>query len=145
MPKTTNLNSNSKTMKYLNSNTVVILLFASVLFLAFSPAKTEKTNSLDYMTVTTVESIIPGGLGRSRMLISESNGKTQEEKIQNLYSIGGISMKNITSNDVDVTSKLAELSAEGWELFSTNTGVQSPSTGTNQGIFLTRYLLVRAK
>ena len=132
-------------MKYLNSNTVVILLFASVLFLAFSPAKTDNANSLDYMTVTTVESIIPGGLGRSRMIISESNGKTEDEKIENLYSIGGITMKNIASNDVDVTSKLAELSGEGWTLFSTSTGVQSPSTGTNQGIFLTRYLLVREK
>jgi hypothetical protein len=130
--------------KYLNPSILILLVAICVSLVAFRPSN-EQPNALEYMTVTTVESIIPGGLGRSRILISHSNGKTEDGKIQNLYSIGGINMGNIQENDVDVTAKLAELSGEGWVLESTVAGVQSPSQGVNQGIFLTRYLLSREK
>ena len=133
-------------MKFLNQNFLIVLVIACMGFFAFRPAeKEQKTNSLEFMTVATVESIIPGGLGRSRILVSYDNGKTEDAKMQNLYSIGGINMGNIQENGVTVTSKLAELTAEGWVLESTVSGVQSPSQGVNQGIFLTRYLLSREK
>ena len=100
--------------------------------------------SYEYMAFTTVESIVPGGAGRSRLLIDAGNGTLDEQKINNLYSMVGIKMDNIYENDQDVVSKLNDLSNEGWELAFANTGVQSPDKGGN-GIYCTRYILRRVK
>lgn len=102
-------------------------------------------NSYEYMVFTTVESIIPGGVGRSRMITSNEMGMMNEEKMNNLYSMVGINFKNIYDNDVSITAKLNSLSNEGWELFSTSTGVQSPNNEGKNGIFCTRYTLRRYK
>lgn len=102
-------------------------------------------NTYEYTVFTTVESIIPGGAGRSRMLTTDEMGNVEEVKINNLYSMVGINFKNITENDLTVSNKLNQLSEEGWELISTNTGVQSSNGDNNNGIFCTRYTLRRLK
>lgn len=112
-------------------------LAATVAFNAPAP-------TYEYMTFTTVESIIPAGLGRSRILI-DNGGTMQEIKIENFYSAVGINMENIYSNDKVVTAKLNELSEQGWELAFINTGVQSPTDGGKAGIYCARYILRRAK
>lgn len=112
-------------------------LAATVAFNAPAP-------SYEYMTFTTVESIIPAGLGRSRILI-DNGGTMQEIKIENFYSAVGINMENIYSNDKVVAAKLNELSEQGWELTFINTGVQSPTDGGKSGIYCSRYILRRAK
>ena len=101
--------------------------------------------SYEYMAFTTIESIVPGGLGRSRMLLDDGSGSMDEQKIKNLYSVVGIKMENIFKNDQAVTAKLNDLSEDGWELAHTNTGVQSPSEGGSNGIYCTRYTLKRVK
>ena len=98
----------------------------------------------EYMAFTTVESIVPGGAGRSRMLQDAGDGTLDEQKMKNLYSMMGIKMENIFENDQNVVSKLNDLSNEGWELSFANTGVQSPDQGGN-GIYCTRYILRRVK
>jgi hypothetical protein len=112
--------------------------------LAAAVAFTAPAPSYEYMTFTTIESIIPAGLGRSRILVDNA-GTMQEVKIENFYSAVGINMENIYNNDKTVTSKLNELSQEGWELTFINTGVQSPTDGGKAGIYCTRYILRRAK
>ena len=114
---------------------MIVSLFA---FITPSP-------SYEYMAFTTIESIVPGGAGRSRMLIDGGDGELDEQKIKNLYSMMGIKMENIFQNDQDVVSKLNELSDEGWELAFSNTGVQSPTEGGSSGIYCTRYILRRVK
>jgi len=101
--------------------------------------------SYEYTSFTTVESIVPGGVGRSRMLIDGGDGSLDEQKMKNLYSMMGIKMENIFENDQDVVSKLNDLSNEGWELAFSNTGVQSPTDGGSSGIYCTRYILRRVK
>ncbi|MEZ7836913.1 MAG: hypothetical protein QMB09_03360 [Flavobacteriales bacterium] len=101
--------------------------------------------SYEYMAFTTIESIVPGGAGRSRMLIDGGDGSLDEQKMKNLYSMMGIKMENIFENDQDVVSKLNDLSNEGWELAFSNTGVQSPTDGGSSGIYCTRYILRRVK
>jgi hypothetical protein len=101
--------------------------------------------SYEYMAFTTIESIVPGGAGRSRMLIDGGDGSLDEQKMKNLYSMMGIKMENIFENDQDVVSKLNDLSNEGWELAFANTGVQSPTDGDSSGIYCTRYILRRVK
>ena len=126
------------------SNTVLIsgaaLLMMASIFAFSAPAP-----SYEYQTFTTIESIVPGGMGRSRMLMDNGSGSLDEQKIKNLYSVVGIKMENIFNNDLSVTEKLNDLSEDGWELAFTNTGVQSPTDGGSNGIYCTRYILRRVK
>ena len=126
----------------------------------------------EYKIITTVESIVPMGIGRSRMVdpqasadykvltTSRTDGKKssqgdvkrdevkidnfEETKLLNFYSAVGINFQNIASNDAVVSSKLTELSKEGWTLVFVTSGVESDS-GTNDGngIFITRYVFKR--
>ena len=92
--------------------------------------------------MTVIESIIPAGLGRSRILL-DKGGTMEELKINNLYSAVGINLQNVYDNDVMVTAKLNEFAAAGWHLDFVNTGVQSPTDGGKDGIYATRYIFSR--
>ena len=120
--------------------TGAVVLLISTIFAFNTPAP-----SYEYQTFTTIESIVPGGMGRSRMLLDNGSGSLDEQKIKNLYSVVGIKMENIFNNDQNVTGKLNELSEDGWELAFVNTGVQSPNEGSSNGIYCTRYILRRVK
>jgi hypothetical protein len=97
----------------------------------------------EFFQITTIESVVPMGLGRSRMLTIDENGKQEEVKMKNFFSAVGINFGNIRKNDELVGDKLTQLSEQGWELESVNTGVYSADKST--GIFITRYLFKRPK
>jgi hypothetical protein len=126
----------------------------------------------EYRVVTTVESIVQGGIGRSRMTEPKENAdyKTlttsrvkgtksdqgdikrddvkieafDETKLLNFYSLAGINFQNIASNDAVVSSKLSEMAKEGWSLVFVTSGVESDSgKGDGTGIFITRYIFKR--
>jgi hypothetical protein len=120
-----------------------------------------------YKIVTTIESVVPGGIGRSRIIengtevdytqftttrTKEGKEKTDKDrsdvKIDNLkestlvnfYSLVGINFQNIASNDAMVTSMLNKYSKDGWELFNIVSGVESDAgKGDGDGIFITRF------
>ncbi len=123
----------------------------------------------EYKVITVVESIVPAGIGRSRIIenkteldvdafttertdgkksdqgdIKRSDAKVDEfseAKLLNFYSIAGINFQNIASNDALITSKLNQLSEEGWELAFVLGGVESDSgKGDGKGIFITRFV-----
>jgi hypothetical protein len=123
----------------------------------------------EYRIITTVESIVPGGTGRSRIIDSQkpsdykpltterTNGKKSEQqdvkredvkvdafeetKLLNFYSLAGINFQNIASNDAVVSSKLNALAQEGWQLVFVTSGVESDAGGPDSnGIFITRYI-----
>ena len=123
-----------------------LLLIAGVIAIAslyaFKPAKTSAKTQ--YMQLTTVESIIPGGIGRSKMITTKSDGSFVEDNMENFYSMVGINFGNIEANDKNIVGKLNSITADGWELVQVSTGTQSPSDKNNQGIFLTRYLFKKA-
>ena len=140
----------------------VILLFTSELF-----------SQVEYSVVTTVESIVPAGLGRSRMISvtdqrdykdftsqrSEDKDKDEknksdrgdirvkdyeETKLLNFYNLGGIRFQNIAANDAVVTSKINSMAADGWELAFVVSGVESDAGDKDgEGIFITRYIFKR--
>jgi hypothetical protein len=121
-----------------------------------------------YQTVTVVESIVPSGLGRSRMIFGtedrdfadytssrseeddERNKASRKEirvkdfeetKLLNFFNIAGIRFQNIAANDAVVTSKINDLASQGWELAFVNSGVESFSgNGDSNGIYVTRYI-----
>jgi hypothetical protein len=120
-----------------------------------------------YQVVTIVESIVPGGIGRSRMIentstidhnaftTSRTEGKDskqadidrgelkvssfKETKMLNFFSMVGINFQNIASNDAIITSKLNEMDAQGFELAFISSGVESDAGKQDgSGIFITR-------
>jgi len=132
---------NLKIMKSITISTKALLLIAVFVVISFYAFKDPKpTAKVQYMQLTTVESIIPGGLGRSKMITTKTDGTFTEENMENFYSMVGINFGNIEANDKDIVNKINTLIADGWELTDVNSGSQSPSQGYAQGIFLTRYL-----
>ncbi|WP_242092813.1 hypothetical protein [Aestuariivivens sediminicola] len=128
---------------------------------------------IEYKIITTVESIVPSGLGRSRIISAEderdyedfTSEQTEEDntrnkskrsdirvkdfeetKLLNFYNIGGIRFQNIAANDAVVGSKINAMIAEGWELAFVTSAVESDAgKDDNQGIFITRYIFKRNK
>lgn len=138
-------------------------------FLAFFDANAQ----VEYKVITSVESIVPSGLGRSR-IVSASEDRNykeftsnrsdeddernksdrgeirvknfEETKLLNFYNIGGIRFQNIAANDAVVTSKINTMVEEGWELAFVTSAVESDSgKDDGQGIFITRYIFKRNK
>ena len=128
----------------------------------------------EYNVVTSIESIVPMGIGRSRIVqqkqpmdvskftTSRTSGKDSkqgdvnrsetkidnfdETKLLNFYSGFGINFQNIASNDALITSKLNQMSTDGWELFTVVSGVESDAGKDDRnGIFITRYVFRRLK
>ncbi len=145
--------------------TLTLALFA--ITASFAQENTKK--AVEYKVITIVESIVPGGAGRSRIIengtemdvanfttertdgkkskqknVSRSDAKVDkfnESKLLNFYSMVGINFQNIASNDALITSKMNTLSEEGWELTFVTSGVESKAgSDDSAGIFITRMI-----
>lgn len=139
-----------------------------IIFAVFVLAAITDLRAQQYKVITSVESIAPSGLGRSRTIDSQedkdfeaftseqteddnSRNKSKrndirvknfvETELLNFYNITGIRFQNIAANDALISSKLNTMAAEGWELIHVVSGVES-DTGEKdgQGIFITRYI-----
>jgi hypothetical protein len=131
-----------------------------------------EAQQVEYKVVTTIESIIPAGIGRSRIISEEdqlnyedftterTDGKKskqgdvkrsdakienfEETKLLNFFSITGINFQNIASNDALISDKINKMVAQGWELEFVVSGVESDSgKGDGQGIYITRFIFKR--
>ena len=147
------------------------LLLAALAILSFTSSFAQET--YEYQIVTVVESIVPNGVGRSRMIVAnesrdykeftstrseEENERNKsdrgeirvkgfdETKLFNCLNIGGIRFQNIAANDAIAMSKINTMSEEGWELAFVNSGVESyGGKGDQNGIYVTRYIFKRKK
>ena len=127
------------------------LLIAALLACVY----TADAQTYEYKVVTSVESIIPSGLGRSRIISANdqrnyqdftstrTDGKTEkdsrnkskrseirvknfdETKLLNFFNLGGIRFQNIAANDAVMTSKINSMIEEGWELAFVTSAVES--------------------
>ena len=120
-----------------------------------------------FKVITSVESIVPNGIGRSRIINSlderdyreytsvqsaesgdrnkSSRGEIrvkdyEETKLLNFFNIGGIRFQNIAANDTMISSMINSMIADGWELAFVTSAVESAGKADNQGIFITRYI-----
>lgn len=109
------------------------VLFAFVL-LAANLALTAQ----DFKIITTIESVVPGGLGRSRMIQTDAEGNTEEIKMENFFSMVGLNFGNVVNNDQMVAEMLKKMTGDGWAIQSIVPGVYSADKST--GIFITRYI-----
>jgi len=118
---------------------LVIILSLGLVYAFQNPAPEPQEKVLWYQ-VTVIESVVPGGLGRSRMICQDQHGKMEETKLQNFFSMAGINFGNIRENDQQITNKISDLSNEGWNLYDVTSGVYSGNDNNGNGIFITRYL-----
>ncbi|WP_396637014.1 hypothetical protein [Maribacter sp. R77961] len=143
--------------------------FVFITFVAL--ACTFEMNAQEYKVITSVESIVSSGLGRSRIIdgnekkdyteftstqTEDDNTRNKskrgeirvkdfdETKLLNFFNIAGIRFQNIAANDAVITSKINALVAEGWDLAFVTSAVESDSgKGDGSGIFITRYIFKR--
>lgn len=126
---------------------LVIALFGSIY--------TTDAQKNEYKVITSVESIVTSGLGRSRIVSANdernykdftstrTDGKSgkdkrnkssrssirvknfEETKLLNFFNLGGIRFQNIAANDAVITSKINTMVEEGWELAFVTSAVES--------------------
>lgn len=123
---------------------LILVLLASI---GVAHSATAQPQSYQFLQMTTIESIVPGGLGRSRVLFTPEWKGTREANMENLFSLLGINIGNVRSNEEIMLRYLSEISADGWELYQTTPLTQTiQGTGgqSQQGIFMTRYLFRKA-
>jgi hypothetical protein len=101
-------------------------------------------NNKQYMQITTVESVIAGGFGRSRMIITNADGTQKEFNLENLFSIAGINFRNIMDNETRILQTIREYTSNGWKIEQVTSLTLSPNDSGSGGIFMTRYLLSTA-
>ncbi|WP_424272047.1 hypothetical protein [Eudoraea sp.] len=146
------------------------ILFAALLFVSIIEIKAQ---TFEYRIVTSIESVVPMGLGRSRIISAQedkdykeyTSSRTEENKKQNkskrgdakvdnfdetkilnFYSATGINFQNVASNDALLSSKVNTMITEGWELAFVTSGVESDAgKGDGTGIFITRFIFKRLK
>ena len=141
----------------------------SILLGALALAACLDTAAQEYKVVTVVESIVPGGVGRSRIIEATSEvdsdaatteridgkksdqGKVKrgdqkieafkETKLLNFFSGVGINFQNIASNDALISDRITKLSADGWNLEFVVSGVESDAGKQDgQGLYITRFI-----
>ncbi len=146
------------------------VFFILIAFLGFLSAEAQ---TFEFKVITSVESIVPNGMGRSRLIStneerdykeftstrSEEDDKRNksdrgeirvknfdETKLLNFYNLGGIRFQNIAANDAVITSKINTMIQEGWDLAFVTSAVESEGgKGDGKGIFITRYIFKRPK
>jgi hypothetical protein len=153
---------------------IVLLGIFALIATIGSQAQNVSTDSIpkfEVKVITSVESIVPMGLGRSRIISANvdrdykdfSSSQTEDDKTRNkskrkkirvkdfeetkllnFYNIAGIRFQNIAANDAVISSKLTTMISEGWDLVFVTSAVESDAgEGDNQGIFITRYIFKR--
>lgn len=162
-------------MKKINIFTFAISLVAlSAVIFSFTGAhNSETTDSYEFTSFTVVESIVPSGMGRSRIINAletrdykefssvqtEDDNRSnkasraqirvknfEETKLLNFYNLGGIRFQNIAANDALINSKVTDMLNQGWELVNIAAGVESAAVeGDPNGIFITRFYFKKKK
>ncbi|MFN8144975.1 MAG: hypothetical protein U0073_11185 [Bacteroidia bacterium] len=131
------------------------------------------TYSQEYKIITIVESIVPGGAGRSRIIenqgnvnidavtteregnkskssnvdrgdLKEAGENLKETKLLNFYSLVGINFQNIASNDAVIGAKINEMVKNGWKVAYVTSAVESDAgKDDGNGIFITRIFFTK--
>ena len=144
---------------------IVIFFFAGIAYLSSA--------AQEFKIITIVESIVPGGGGRSRIVenqgtvdinavtteregnkskannvdrgdLKEAGENLKETKLLNFYSLVGINFQNIASNDAVIGAKINEMIKNGWQVANITSGVESDAEKDDgNGIFITRIFFVK--
>ena len=125
-------------MKQLLLSFLLIALFASQSL----AQDTKPALAKEFMQITTIESVVGGGMGRSKLIVTLPDGSQKDTVLNNLFSMMGINFKNIGENDQQILRTLKSYTDQGWKLAQVIPLSYSPNANAG-GIFMTRYLLSR--
>ncbi|MFT4683304.1 MAG: hypothetical protein ACJAU0_001778 [Flavobacteriales bacterium] len=159
-------------MKNLNLITLTSAVVILLSVFAFTNSGNAPIAPMEFTSFTVIESIVPNGFGRSRIItalekrdykefttVQSDDDKTrnksdrgdirvenfEETKLLNFYNIGGIRFQNIAANDALVNSKVNTMLNEGWQVVSITAGVESKGgKDDSDGIYVTRFYFQRA-
>jgi hypothetical protein len=122
---------------------IIVVLIVALAFTSNLSAQELKSEpgSKQFMQITTVESVVAGGLGRSRMIITGPDGSQKDAELNNLFSMTGINFKNIKENEDNLIKTLKTYTDDGWKLEQVTSLTLSQNDSGAGGIFMTRYLL----
>jgi len=129
-------------IEFLNLKLVIMKKIIVLLFVLYFVLESY-SQKYEYLQISAIESIVPGGLGRSRLITTDTDNQMVEVNLENFFSLVGINFKNIRNNDQVIIQKINELADRGWELVNVVAGVESSEKRT--GIFITRYIFRREK
>jgi len=122
-------------------------VFLSILFITIGSTVNSQAlkpeREKQFMQVTTIESVLAGGLGRSKLIITGTDGAQKEIDFNNLFSVTGINFKNVKENEERLIKTLKTYTDEGWKLEQVTPLTLSQGESGSGGIFMTRYLLSR--
>ena len=119
---------------------LLVIVVAACTSLAAQDIKPESTVK-QFVQINTIESVVAGGLGRSRMIITNPDGSQREHEMENLFSMAGINFKNIKENEDKILRTLKTYTDDGWKLDYVTSLTLSQNDSGAGGIFMTRYLL----
>jgi hypothetical protein len=122
---------------------VTILVIALGISFSLAAQDTKPAVPKQFMQINTVESVLAGGLGRSRMIITNPDGTQTDTDMDNLFSMTGINFKNIKDNENKIVKVLKTYTDDGWKLDHVTSLTLSQNDTGGGGIFMTRYLLSR--
>jgi hypothetical protein len=122
----------------------IIAIVAILTFLQLSAQESKTETSQKFMQITTIESVVTGGMGRSKMIITKEDGSQEERDMENLFSLTGMNLKNIKSNESDILKVLKTYIDSGWKVYQVIPLTLSPGD-KGPGIFMTRYLLSKSE
>ncbi len=151
---------------------ILFTVFVITSFLMGAQGASESSSpKYEVKVITSVESIVPSGLGRSRIISAnaerdykeftsaqtkEDNTRNkskrkeirvkdfEETKLLNFYNMVGIRFQNIAANDAVISSKITSMLAEGWDLVFVTSAVESDAGEQDgKGIFITRFIFKR--
>ena len=121
---------------------IVLLLFIALLTgIGLYAQETKRKADKQFMQINTVESVVAGGLGRSKMIVTNPDGSQKESDLENLFSMTGINFKNIKDNEDKLVRTLKQYTDDGWKLDHVTSLTLSQNDSGAGGIFMTRYLL----
>ena len=162
-------------MKQTNLLTIIGAIAICFALFAFNKSNNapQEPKQFEFTSFTVVESIIPGGMGRSRMInsletrdykeltkvkSSSDRGRNkskrgdirvfnyEETKLLNFYNLVGIRFQNIAANDAIINDKVTTMLNDGWEIVNIVSGVESDAGDKDgNGIYLTRFYFKRSK
>ncbi len=146
---------------------IMLMIAVAMCLNVVAMAQTTAEKLGEWKIVTVVESIVPMGLGRSRMIENTTEVNTEqfrtartdgkksdqksisrgelkvenfdEAKLLNFFSAAGINFQNIASNDAMIGARIMELEADGYKLIYVTSAVESHAGKDDSGgIFITR-------
>lgn len=120
----------------------ILIILSGLISMANAQDAPAKEPIKKFMQITTIESVVGGGFGRSKMIITKEDGSQEERDMENLFSLTGMNLKNIKSNESDILKALKTYTDEGWKIEQVTPLTLSPGD-KGSGIFMTRYLLAK--